>query len=1165
MEFRILGPLEVLDGERALDVAGPKQRALLAVLLMNANQVVSKDSLIDSLWGAEPPATASKAIQVYVSQLRRVLGKKRLETTAPGYLLRVHDEELDLHRFEALREQAKDADAKTAAALLHEALALWRGPPLGEFAYDGFAGLEIARLEELRLACLEERIAADLALGRSSGLVGELEGLVAEHPLRELLRAQLMLALYRSGRQVEALEAYQDARRVLVGELGIQPGKSLRELEKAILQQDPSVDLGPAEVEAIVATDGSKGTFVGREAELSELRAGLDAAIAGQGRLFLLAGEPGIGKSRLAEELVGQARARGASVLVGRCWEAGGAPAYWPWVQSLRMYVEQTEPEALRGQLGAGAADVAPIIPELRALFPDLPQPSLESEGARFRLFDSTARFLRNAAAARPLVLVLDDLHAADEPSLLLLRFLAAELAGSRILVVATYRDVDPTVRDPLASTLVELARESVTRRIELGGLTETDVGRYIELSGGVTPPAVLVATIHTETEGNPLFVGEVVRLLAPEGRLPDVDLPVLWSLGIPQGVREVIGRRVHRLSSECTRVLTIASVVGREFGLDALQRLTELPADELLDVLDEAMGARVLASVPGARARLRFAHALIRETLYDQLTTPRRVQLHRRAGEALEAFYAEDPEPHLAELAHHFFEAAPGGDVGKALEYAQRAGERALELLAYEEAARLYELALQALELKRSVDPPARCELLLRLGEVRERAGDGPAAASAFLEASEIARSAGASEQFGRAALGYGGRFVWVAQGFLDEEAVPLLEDALRAVGEEDSALRARLLARLAGALRDQPKPERRTELSAQAVATARRLGDGSALAYALDGRYSTIWGPDNAEERLPIADEILRLAEEVGDRERAIQGRFYRAVALLELGQMADVRRELTAMESLAAELRQPAQRWYVTILQAILALFVGDFDGARESIPNAFELAGTMRQYMPLGSVRGQTFMLHREQGQLGEVIEETERTVEEMPVDMFRCIVANLYSELGREDDARAALEGLAEIDFDVQPDNDKLFGWSLLAEVCSFLGDSVHAPRLYALLRPHAHRNAVCHPACAAGSVSRYLGLLSATSSRWEEAERHFEDGLEMNERMGARPWVAHTQHDYARMLLARDLSGDRDKAQLLLAKALATYGELGMATSAASASALAADVGLLAP
>src|SRR5207244_4652754 len=319
-----------------------------------------------------------------------------------------------------------------------------------------------------------------------------------------------------------------------------------------------------------------------------------------------------------------QGRIRGARVLVGRCWEAGGAPAYWPWVQSLRTYVEESAPEALRAQLGPGAADVAQIVPERRERLTDLAEPVLEGEGARFRLFDYAARFLKNAASARPLVLVLDDLHAADEPSLLLLRFLAGELAGSRILVVGTYRDVDPTIRDPLAATLAELAREKVTRRIELSGLTEADCGHYMELNVSAAPSAELVTTIYTETEGNPLFVGEVVRLLAPEGRLSDVDLPFLWTLGIPQGVREVIGGRLRRLSEDCKDVLVLASVLGRDFALDALERLSEVGANELLELLDEAVAERLLTSVPSAHGRLRFAHALIRETLYDQLTTPR-------------------------------------------------------------------------------------------------------------------------------------------------------------------------------------------------------------------------------------------------------------------------------------------------------------------------------------------------------------------------------------------------------------------------------------------------------------------------------------------------------------------------------------------------------------
>ncbi|MDP9226999.1 MAG: AAA family ATPase [Actinomycetota bacterium] len=1166
MEFRILGPLEVLDEERTLDVARPpKQRALLAVLLLNANQVVSKDILVDSLWGDEPPGTSSKAIQVYVSQLRNVLGKKRLETKAPGYLLRVHDHELDLHRFEALREQAKQTDSETASALLHEALALWRGPPLGEFAYDGFARLEIARLEELHLACLEERIEADLALGRHSDLVGELEGLVAEHPLRERLRAQLMLALYRSGRQAEALEAYQDARRVLVGELGIQPGKSLRELEKAILQQDPSVDLGPAGVETTAATDTSRGIFVGREAEFRELRAGLDAAVAGQGRLFLLEGEPGIGKSRLAEELMGHARARGVRVLVGRCWEAGGAPAYWPWVQSLRAYVQDSDPEALRTQLGAGGGDVAQIVPELRELFPDLAEPVFEGEGARFRLFDAAARFLQNAAAARPLVLVLDDLHAADEPSLLLLRFLAGELAGSRILVVGTYRDVDPTVRDPLASTLAELAREQVTRRVVLGGLTEADVGRYLELSVSTRPPSELIATIYTETEGNPLFVGEVIRLLAPEGRLSEVEIPVLWTLGVPQGVREVIGQRLRRLSDQCVLVLTLASVLGRDFGLDALERLSELPVDELLEILDEAVTERLLTSVPGARGRLRFAHALIRETLYDQLTTPRRVQLHRRAGEALEDLYAMDPEPHLAELAHHFFEAAPGGDVSKALEYARRAGDGAIKLLAYEEAARLYELALQALEARVSVDPVSRCELRLALGAALGKAGSTPEANEAFLAAAELARTSGLWEHLGRAALGYEGSLApWLRAGS-KTRLVPLLEEALNALGDEESALRVRLMARLAGALRDQPSLEPRSSLSRRAVEIARRLGDLDALGYALWSFATATWSPE-IEELAATAEEVTRVAEETNDAERALQALWPQYVAAVTLGELGHATRCAEEYSRRADELKQPSQQWYGTVLRSHLALFQGEFAEAEMLLEKALQIGGRAQTWDAGFSYRIALFQLRRDQGRLEEIEDLTRQSVDEYSgYRSFRCLVALISCELGHDEEGRSVFDELATADFAGLPrDSEWLFCLSILAEVASYLEDDERVAILYGLLLPYASLNALSAGELIIGSVARYLGILASTMSQWDDAARHFEDALAMNAGMGGRPWLANTQQDYARMLLVSDPRGNRQAAQRLLTEALATYGQLGMATSAASASALMADAGLIA-
>ena len=323
-------------------------------------------------------------------------------TRAPGYELRVGRDGFDLHRFERRLATARSAeDPATAAGTLREALGLWRGRPLADLGYEPFCQADIARLEEVRLVALEDRVDADLALGRGPELVAELEALVQEQPLRERLRGQLLVALYRSGRQADALEAYQAARRTLVDELGIEPSPRLRELHQSILEQDAALEpVTPAPAAGAAPT----GVFVGRARELAELRAGVDEAFAGRGRLFLLSGEPGIGKSRLAEELAQIGRARGATVLLGRCWEAGGAPAYWPWIQALRAYVRACDAETLAEQAGAGAADLAQVVPELADRLPGLPPPStLEPDLVRFRLFDATAEFLRNAAAERPI------------------------------------------------------------------------------------------------------------------------------------------------------------------------------------------------------------------------------------------------------------------------------------------------------------------------------------------------------------------------------------------------------------------------------------------------------------------------------------------------------------------------------------------------------------------------------------------------------------------------------------------------------------------------------------------------------------------------------------------------------------------------------------------
>ena len=798
MRFLILGPLEAYDGERRLSLGGTKQRALLAMLLLHANEVVSSDRLVEALWGESASDDATKALSVALSRLRKVLEPERspgaagelLVTRPPGYLMKLDADQLDLHRFDKLVLEARGVDdPATSAGLLREALALWRGAPLADLAYESFGQSEIARLEESRLAALEQRIEFDLVLGHHDELVGELESLTGDYPLRERLRGQLMLALYRSGRQADALQSYQAARASLVEELGIEPSRPLRELHQAILQQDQGLDLlvgkRPAE-------EAPGDVFVGRGHELAELVTGLEDAFAGRGRVFLLSGEPGIGKSRLAEELTAHARARGARVLVGRCWEAGGAPAYWPWVQSLRLYVRESDRHALRAQLGSGAAVLAQVLPELRERYPDLPLPtSAEPESVRFRLFDATAEFLRNAAERRPIVLVLDDLHAADAPSLLLLRFLAREVGSTRLLLLGAYRDVDPLPGDPLSAMLAEVAGESAVRRLVLDGLSETEVAEYVELTASEIASPQLAATLHGRTVGNPLFVGEIVRLLSVQDELPEsADEP---RLTIPPSVRDVIARRVSYLSGESKRLLVLASVLGREFAPDVLGRLGGVSDDELLEWLDEAIAARVLSDVPGSPGRLRFEHVLIRDTLYDGLTSARRVRLHEHAVETLEQLHEKHPGPHLPELARHSIDA---GDPDKGLHYSRQAADRALELHAYEEAARLFRLALEALDLREPSDPSVRCDLLLAMGDALTDAGSTADAKEAFLAAGDVARTARLPGSMALAALGYGGRSGW-QRAADDLRLVPLLEEALAAFGDEAPTLRARLLAR--------------------------------------------------------------------------------------------------------------------------------------------------------------------------------------------------------------------------------------------------------------------------------------------------------------------------------------------------------------------------------
>ena len=1091
MQFRLLGPLEVVDdADRLLALGGRKQRSVLAVLLLNANDVVATERLVDEVWGDAAPATVAKSIQVYISRMRKELGDGRVVTRPPGYALHVDPSELDLARFQALLAQAVDADPATAAATLREALALWRGPALADLAYEPFAQAHAAQLEELRFSALEQRIDADLAVGQHAQLVGELEALVAQHPLRERLREQLMLALYRSGRQADALAVYQAARTTLVEELGIEPGRALRDLHQAILGQDEELDVAAL---AVVAEPASRrGVFVGRARELAALDDALSDALGGRGRVLLIGGEPGIGKSRLIEELAARARGREAQVLVGRCWEAGGAPAYWPWVQ------------ALRGSLHDG--DLAELVPgrEVACWTPTAPA------------FASSRRWAPSCAKrprSQPLVVVLDDVHAADEPSLLLLRFVAREIAGSRLLIVGAFRDVDPTLSDPLTAALAELVREPHTSQIALDGLNENDVAEYIELAAATRPADELVAAIHAETEGNALFVAEVVRLLDAEGRLGETGV----ALRIPPSVRAVIGQRLGRLSPACRELLSSASVLGREFRLDALAQLSGLDRADMLDLLDEAASERAVVDVPGSPGRLRFAHALIRDTLYDDLARARRLRMHARAGAALEVAYAADLEPHLAELARHYVAAAPAGFAETAIDYARRAGDRALGQLAFEEAERHYETALALVG-----DAVTRCELLLALGEARARAGDRERAKEAMYEAAQLAERHGLREQLGRAALGYGGRIIWDVSRD-DARLVPLLERALEAVDEADSPMRVRLLARLAGGpLRDASfPPERKARLSEQALAMARRLeGDSATLAYAMHGYILGHHSPDHVRAQLELASELIEVAGRAGDKERVFDGHEERFDALVELGDIQAARAELAAMARVARDLRQPSQAWLVGAHEALLALFAGSLEEAERLVDAARDLGERTQGWNATVTHRLQLYALRREQDRLGEIEELIRRSVAEFPTyPIVRCVQTHVLAALGAHEEARDALETLTRGRCAALPfDEEWLVSTCLLADAAVVLGAAKASTVLYELLAPYDDHVAISYPEVSIGAVALRLGALASTIGRGDDARRHFADALAMHDRIGAPRWYARTEREAARLL-----------------------------------------------
>jgi len=908
------------------------------------------------------------------------------------------------------------------------------------------------------------------------------------------------------------------------------------------------------------------GPFVGRAREFTALQQGLERARAGHGATFLIAGEPGIGKTRLMNELAAQAMRQGIPVFWGRCWDRGGAPAFWPWVQILRAAAATDVWPQIAAAAPSWIAEISPLVPEIFPRIPGVPAPGAANtnpEQARFRFFDSVTRALQQLATTSPLVVVLDDLHDADLPSLLLLRFLSREIRQTPILLIGAYRDVTARLSPTLAPVFGQLAREC--QCLGLAGLRADEVAKLIEAHQGAPLPPAVHADVYRATEGNPFYVDEVSRVWVARHDHPGMPESPAASIRIPESVRAAIRERLAPLTSTTRKVITVAAALGRELELLTLERLISDGTDTFA-AIEEACRADILRESEVA-GRYTFTHALIRDTLQDDLPVEERARLHFQIAEELKRRRDGATPVRAATLAHHFLLALPAAPIAAAIEYATAAGDEALEQLAYEEAVGHYQTAQRLLDQGAARGEP-RAEILLKLGAARRSAGDLVGGRDACQRAAALAREAiaagagiEAKDLLARAALGYGR----VSEtGRVDQDLIRLLEEALSVLAAGDGALRSRVLARLAIALYFSPDRQRGEDYSRAAVAMAERLGDRAAQVHALVALHFTIWGPDSLDERLRVATQVVQHAEAIGERETELEARVWRIADLLEAGEVERGRNEHQAFVGLAERLRFPLYLWYARLQQSMYAAFDGEFALAETLARSALELG--QRAALPNAHpfFVSQLLAVRILQGRAGELAQEVAALAEQAPgmaiwrVGHILCLV-----QRGETETAQRALRRFAEAGFAQLPrDGMWLHCLTLLAHASHRLGDAGGAASLYDLLLPYARRNCMAAFAIAGtGPVARTLGELALLLGRSDEAIEHLEAAAEVLTRMHSRPYLATVRCRLAQAIQTRD----PERIPAMLADVLSTARDLGMAELEQSAATLAATTAVPPP
>jgi class 3 adenylate cyclase len=891
----------------------------------------------------------------------------------------------------------------------------------------------------------------------------------------------------------------------------------------------------------------------GRAGEQAIIERCWSAAQGGTRQVVLLAGEPGIGKTRLATEVSRTAHAQGAIVLLGTCDEDVRHP-YRPFVEALRHYLVNAPDEVLLQHVREHHGDLLPIAPSLAVRVPNLPNPrSADAETERYLMFEAVTGLFAAISRRRPVLLILDDLQWADTPELLLFKHMVRSATPTCLLIIGTYRDSELARAPALKALLADIRGEANVERIAMSGLDEDGVAAFVSAAVGHEldeGQLALTRAICRDTAGSPLFVGEILRDFADSGAAPcggeQRGVPGdIQSFGIPEGVKEAIGRRLSRLSVATNKVLSIASVIGLEFELNVLKQVAEMPEAAILDALDEATSAAlVVEAAPGGYYT--FTHMLVRATLYEALNSTRRARMHERVGAALEELAYNGR--YIDELARHWMAAATVADAAKAINFTRQAGDRALAGLAFEQAARYYEQALSLLTHRDRNIELLRCDLLMAFGDAQRRAGD-PKYRETVAHAVGIARSLGDARRFALSVLGNARpQFPLADQNRVDQGLIALYGEAIAALSREDEdVLLAKLSYQLAGEMMFTPHRERREELSRQAVTIARRTGDRAVLAQALHICASAINDPTTLKERLALSAEQGTLADELESLEIRWAAAFQRMGTLLESGDVDGTREMLSRMKQFASKLNQPFFNWTTDHALAMMSVMAGAPDAERE-VAAAFELGTRGGQPDAKLFYLTQLSVIRRDQGRHAELIDPLRQFADSfshMPV--WRIVLAGLHCETDQLDEARAEIDKLAVCEFKIPLDWTWASAVISLAQVCDDLANQGLAALYYPQLQSVADQAAVSGMGLMSyGSLAFPCGQLAACLNRWGEAEQYFDRAREMNVRLGARPYLVRTLRAHAAMLLDRDAPGDRAHAAKLIDEGRAEADRLGM-------------------